>query len=263
MTHAILFLFALLAYCLPVQAANYFTADLRARQATYKNAETKESLVAYLTQGLSSDQEKARAIAAWIAYQMEKNGYRDRQLIRYSNLGQAAPALLPNDPFVTRIGTPREFADLFTELATLAGLKAATIPGYAGKNISAPRSQDPTGVLVKTLLQTTAVSNYTLQRYEAAWNAVYTDEEWHLIDTYWMISGTVIGARGISTDLQMKTFLKQREKRPPTVASLRRGKTIDDDYFYAKPRFMIKTHFPNDSFWQFITPPRTWATFVS
>lgn len=241
----------------------YYMADLRARQATLKDAESIETLAAYLTKDLKTDVQKVRAVAVWMVYQMEKNGYRAKQLIRYSNLGIPAPAPLENDPFKTRIGTPREFAALFEQIARAAGLNVVTVNGYAGKNISAPRARKPAWAAAQTLLSFISEENSDLQRYEAAWNAVEIDKEWYLIDTYWMIAGTTESAKDISSDAGMRLFLKRRLRHTPAPSTLRRGKTIDEDYFFAKPRFFIKTHFPLDPKWQFITPPRSWATFVS
>lgn len=241
----------------------YYMADLRARQATNQDAVTIENLASYLTKDLKTDQQKARAVAMWMFYQMEKDGYRSKQLIRYSNLGILAPPPLKNDPFKTRIGTSRDFAELFEKIARSAGLTVVTIFGYAGKNISSPKPQDPVWTAAQTLLTFASKENASLQRYEAAWNAVQINGNWHLIDTYWMIAGKTESAKEISSESSMKLFLKRRTRRTPSPASLRRGKNLDEDYFFAKPRFFIKTHFPNDPKWQFITPPRTWATFAS
>lgn len=259
----LLFFLCLISLRTTAAGGGYYMADLRARQATLNDAASIESLAAYLTKDLKTDEQKARAVAVWMVYQMEKNGYRAKQLIRYSNLGIQAPAPVENDPFKTRIGTPQEFAALFERIARAAGLTVVTINGYAGKNISAPRARKPSWTAAQTLLSFISQENSDLQRYEAAWNAVQIDGKWNLIDTYWMIAGTTESARDISSDASMRLFLKRRLNRTPSPSSLRRGKTIDEDYFFAKPRFFIKTHFPLDSEWQFITPPRSWATFVS
>ncbi len=261
-------LICLLVFCLfPVvsRAQNYYMIDLRAKRATWKEAQTPETLVSYLTKNLSSDAEKARAIAAWIVFQVDRDGYRAKQLISSSNKGTLASEPVENDVFKTRIGTPQEFAALFHQLASLAGLEVVTIPGYAGYHISAPRNmRQPIYTAAATILGYEPRVNADLQRYMASWNAVKIKGEWQLIDTYWMISGDEARtARDIQTDQGMALFLKRRLQMPPQISSLIRGKKIDDKYFLAKPRFFIKTHFPNDSVWQFITPPRTWATFVS
>lgn len=242
----------------------YGLIDNRAKTATWEQATDKQSLVQHLTQNLTSDTDKARAIAAWIAFQMQRDGYRRYVLIKASDQNRLAPEPLPNDPFITRIGTPRDFAELFQELASLAGLKAVTIDGFAGKNIRAFRYQAPKYRAGETLYHFWTQTNYPLQRYQATWNAVQIDDEWRLLDTYFMIADDdLYAAKTIRTDFAMKSFLKQRLRRHPTVRTLTAAKRIDNDYFLANPRRFAKTHFPLDSQWQLLSVPLTWASFIN
>ena len=60
----------------------------------------------------------------------------------------------------------------------------------------------------------------------------------------------------------MERFLSKRERRQPTLSELTKGKTINNDYFDAKPRAFIKTHFPFDNQWQLLPTPVTLASFL-
>lgn len=249
---------------LSVSAQSYGMIDNRAKAISWGQASDKQALVTHLTQNLTSDKNKARALAVWIAFQMQRDGYRHSVLIKASNQNRLAPEPIPNDPFVTRIGTSYDFARLFQELATLAGLKAVVIDGFAGTDIQAFRYQKPVYQAGETLYHIWTKTNHPLQRYQASWNAVEINGKWELLDTYYMIADTKLyGAETIRTDFAMTSFLNQRRQRHPSVRSLTSGKYIDNDYFLAKPRFFVKTHFPLDSKWQLLAVPLTWASFIN
>jgi len=257
--------FIFLFICLweiPTFADPYLLLDNRAQSAP--TFETEAELVAYLTEGLSDDKAKARVLAAWIVYQMERDGYRRKELIRYSNQNRSAPEPLFNDSFKTRIGTSQDFATLFSDLCRVAGLEVQTIPGYAGENIQTFRYKKPLGQVLETMMNYWSDQNYPLQRYQASWNAVKINDKWELIDTYWMIANpNLFAAKTISSKTAMERFLEKRIQRLPSRQQLSAGKRINNDYFCAKPNFFIKTHFPLDSQWQLLPVPWTWSTFTS
>ena len=236
--------------------------DNRAQNAP--TFETESELVSYLTEDLSDDRSKARVLAAWMVYQMERDGYRHKELIKYSNQNRPAPDSIPNDPFKTRIGTPQDFANLFADLCRAAGLEAQVIIGYAGDNIQAFRYQKPVFRAAEVMMNYWTNENYPLQRYQASWNAVKINDKWELIDTYWMIANqNLFAAKNVSSNRTMKRFLEKRIQRLPSRQQLSVGKRINNNYFCAKPTFFIKTHFPLDSQWQLLPLPRTWSAFIS
>ena len=257
---SVILLFIIL-WATPIFAGSYTLLDNRAQNASVFETETE--LVTYLTDGLSDDQSKARVLAAWMVYQMERNGYRHKELIKYSNQNRPAPQALSNDSFKTRIGTPQEFANLFADLCRAAGLEVQVIPGYAGNNIQSFRYKKPAFQAAEVMLNYWTGENYPLQRYQASWNAVKINDNWELIDTYWMIANDrLYAAKNISSTTAMEHFLEKRIQRLPSRQQLARGKRINNDYFCAKPTFFVKTHFPLDSKWQLLPLPRTWSAFI-
>lgn len=257
----IMLFLGILCVALPLWAASYGFIDNRARQLPVKQAGTKEQLVAQLTKGMKSEEEKARVIAAWIAYQVQRNGYEDKMLIQASNRSRAADAPMENNIFKSRIGTPKEFADLYTELAKLAGLQAVTITGYAGRNVPAYRYDNPSIQTLEPMMNRARGGDYKLQRYVAAWNAVKIKGKWELVDTYWMINGEIKTGQEKS-ERAMRSFLAKRNNKTPSLATLTQNKSINNDYFMADPRWFIKTHFPNEEEWQLLPVPKKWNSFT-
>ncbi|MGN1063541.1 MAG: transglutaminase domain-containing protein [Alphaproteobacteria bacterium] len=245
----------------PVWAVNYNTLDARARRLSVPNTLSKEQLVTALTNGLTDAADKARVLAAWMVYQIDRNGYERQKLIEASNKTTPADPPLPNDIFKTRIGTPDEYAELFAELATLAGLEVVKIEGYAGRNVPASRYEHKTMKALEPVINRIRGGNYRLQRYAAAWNAVKINGTWQLLDTYWMTKGERMVGQDKSA-YAMRSFLAKRAKNTPSVSSLAKGKSIDNDFFFAKPQDFVKTHFPDNPDWQLLSVPRTWSDFT-
>ena len=235
--------------------------DLRARSAP--DFQSPAELAAYLTKGLNTEKDKARVLAAWMVYRLERDGFRHQELIRWSNKNRAAPEALDNQTFETRIGTPQDFARLFQTLGSAVGLNVHVIDGFAARDIAAFRYQTPVGQAIEVLTDHW-LGSYHLQRYQASWNAVWADEEWHLVDTYWMIADQdLYAARSIQNRREMSRLLKRRIQHLPSRQALMRGKQIDSRYFFAKPSFFIRTHYPYQAEWQLMPVPWTWASFVN
>ena len=257
--------FLLIGCCLisfRVQSQLYGPADVRAKNAPA--FETEQELTRYLIEGLTDDKLKARVIAAWIVYQMQRDGYRHKELIKYSNQNRRAPEPVNNNPFQTRIGTYQDFARLFQSMGEQAGLTVTTIQGYAGENINTNQYREPAYQAGKILLNLWHGNTHSLQRYQASWNAVQIDGQWYLLDTYWMIANqNLFEAQTISSPKGMELFLQRRKNTRPAKSLLTRGKQIDNRYFLAKPRFFIQTHFPLDEQWQLLPIPWTWSTFTN
>lgn len=244
-------------------AMGYGALDRKARTLPIRQAQTKEQLVEQLTGDLDSDEAKARILASWMAFQIQRNGFEYQKLIQASNAGRPANPPLPNDIFKTRIGTPQEFADLYAELASMAGLQVATITGYAGWRVPSNRYEKP---LMQTLEPVMNVVNRNsaanrLQRYASAWNAVKIGDEWKLVDTYWMVDGELRTGNEMS-ESQFKRFLEKRMRKTPSLSTVTQSKRIDDTFFFTRPRTFIRTHFPDDDQWQLLPSPKSWGSFT-
>ena len=244
-------------------ADSYVQWDRLAKNAPLSVADSPRQLVSYLTKNATTETQKARVLAAWMVYQVQRDGYRRKVLIRFSNKNLPAPKALDNHTFQTRIGTSQDFASLYQELCALAGLQAVIIDGFVGNDIQAFRYNNAYYQAAEVALSQWLGENNTLQRYRASWNAVKINDTWRLVDTYKMIANDdLYVAQDIQTEAAMKRFLKKRQEHTPRPNVLAIGKHIDNAYFFAKPNQFVKTHFPLDSKWQLLAVPRTWATFV-
>lgn len=256
--------FSLFCFAANVQAASNSILDARARKLPIEQGQTVEDVVKNLIQPGYTDQEKARVLASFVAYQVQKNGYALNELKKASARNREAKIVPTGDILKTRLGTSFDYAELYQQLCTAAGLKAVVINGYAGMNVRKPSRSNPKLEVVQHALQQNGIlPNYDMQQYEAAWNAVYVDKKWILVDTYWM-SGhdEAFVGREMKNERDMNRFLKQRSIRQPSLSDLTRNKTIDNDFFDAKPRTFVKTHYPFDSAWQLLSVPVSLSSFV-
>ncbi|MBR5130781.1 MAG: hypothetical protein IKV03_06130 [Alphaproteobacteria bacterium] len=235
--------------------------DNHAKKLPTSQTTSKEQVVAQLTNGLTNDTDKARVLAAWVAYQVDKNGYEYEKLVKASNHNTLADPALKNDVFSTRIGTSFDFAKLYAELATIAGLKVVIIDGYAGENIPSSRYSGRLMQALEPSVNRIRGGTYRLQRYEGAWNAVNINGNWQLVDTYWMSKTNKMIGRDL-TERQMTKEMEKRKRKLPSASQLVANKRIDNEYFFAKPRNFVKTHFPFESKWQLLPVPTTWSSFT-
>nr|XP_005989201.1 PREDICTED: kyphoscoliosis peptidase-like [Latimeria chalumnae] len=141
-----------------------------------------------------SSREKVYAIWKWICQNIEYDyeGYKDT-----ANCDCSPEAVLKKGK-----GICAGYAKLFKEMCSAIGVTTEYISGYA-KGASYKLGDSFLG---KT-------KNH-------AWNAVYLEEKWHLLDSCW-------GA----------------------------GRKTDDFYFLTEPREFIKNHFPEDTKWQLLDKP--------
>ncbi len=241
----------------------YSVPDKLAKQASGKNTESVVALAKYFNEHLKTDEQKARAAAMFIVYQMEKDGYREKRAQEAGLKNQPLKPLADiNEPLKTRIGTSADFAKLFQQLTTEMGLESKIITGYAGKKIPTKRlSQQAIQTTARALNPNVDTTNYQLQPYEASWNAVKVNGTWKLVDTYWMIMGAGAG-KALKTDNDWLRFIGSRLKNPPKFDELSKGKRIDGTYFFTDPRVMIKTHFPTDETDQLLKSPVSWIQFT-
>ncbi|MBR7159263.1 MAG: hypothetical protein IKD08_06295 [Alphaproteobacteria bacterium] len=222
----------------PVLAANYSTLDNRALRTPVEKETDIQTLVDYLTSGLTDAEEKARVIAAWIAYRVDFDTYKQEKYEDSTESNKRDFAIPDSgDPFFTRKGTSKDFADLFQRMAEIAGLQVATIEGYTNSNY-----RDRASSLWY-------------------WNAVVADNKWNLLD----ISKAAPRSNLDQDSRSNRSYARDIQRRLDNPESLnrkirkesRRTKVFqeDDKWFFVKPKDMIETHFPRNPDWQLLNPP--------
>uniref|UniRef100_A0A8C8SIT5 Kyphoscoliosis peptidase n=1 Tax=Pelusios castaneus TaxID=367368 RepID=A0A8C8SIT5_9SAUR len=182
--------------------------DAYASKVSVKNS--IEDLVKALLQKARTDLEKVRAIWMWICHHIEYDvvGFHNKDL-RFCE---------PTDVLQKGKSVCSGYAALFQQMCSLAGVQCMKLSGYA-KGYSYRSGQSFSGD-----------SNH-------AWNAVYLDGRWHLLDSTW---GT-----GHLDSCSKFTF------------------EYNEFYFLTHPALFINSHFPDNSNWQLLKPALTLKEFES
>ena len=136
---------------------DYTALDLHALAAPPELIASPEALLKYLLQPATSDEDKARLLFRWVTNNIEYD-------IDSYKSGIATPASLA-EVLRTRKSMCGGYANLFAELARLAGLEVMSISGYV-KGFSY-QPGEPLGEV------------------NHEWNAVRIDGQWRLIDSTW------------------------------------------------------------------------------
>lgn len=250
-----------LAFSAQAAKSNFYKIDNRAKNTPVIYSETKEQLVQYLTKGLATDEEKARAIAAWMVFQIDKNGYEERKMETASSKRFVASAPLGSSIFESRVGTSKEYAELFAELGKMAGLTVEIIEGFRGEKIYRTSAKNPYEKFYNTELFYNRDSDLKLQKFRGFWNAVKIKDGWMLLDVYQMADFPPVASK-IRKEAEMYSFLKKRMRERKSVAGLTKRKRLDDDFFFPEPKKFVETHFPDEEKWQLLNPPVTWVQFT-
>ncbi len=225
-------------------AGNYGTLDNRALRTPIEEEKDIPTLVSYLTDGLTEAEDKARVIAAWIAYRVDFDRYKQDKY-EESTESKKRNFSLPDsgDPFLTRKGTSEDFAKLFKRMGEAAGLKVEVIEGYTNGDY---RDRN------KSLWY---------------WNGVEANGQWNLLDISTAaprdnITQDSRSNRSYARDIQRRLDNPEALNRKSRKES-RRNKTLqnDDKWFFVKPKDMIDTHFPLNPDWQLLNPPVTSSRF--
>lgn len=212
------------------QAINYHAIDKMAKNM--REYSTEKALVDNLTKRLKTEEEKARAIYAWIVSHIDYDYYKFNAYKEDRKLKQKS------DIFKSRTGICGDIAKLYQKMAKLAGLECEYISGYAGKN----------------------VTRKTLNDSLHAWNAVKIKGKWYLVDATWGINGGDTFGKDIRNDNHYRLELNKRERQKDTNRMKKRD--VDDRYFMADPKWLINTHFPKDKKWQLIQPTKSLNKFL-
>ncbi|NXM74933.1 KY peptidase, partial [Serilophus lunatus] len=168
-----------------------------------------EELVKALLKQARTDLEKVRAIWMWICHNIE-----------YDVEGFHNKDQLPTQPeYVLRMGKSicGGYAKLFEQMCSIAGIQCKKLSGYSkgyGYKIGQTFTED---------------SNH-------AWNAVYLEGRWHLLDSTW-------GSGSVDDSCTEFTY------------------RYNEFYFLTHPALFINSHFPNNSNWQLLKPTVTLKEF--
>ncbi|NWV59112.1 KY peptidase, partial [Malurus elegans] len=192
---------------MPVDLQQFKKLDAYALEVNVKNS--VEELVKALLKQARTDLEKVRAIWMWICHHIEYD------IVGYHNKSQRL--CKPRD--VLRMGKSvcEGYAELFEHMCSLAGIQCKKLSGYS-KGYGYETGQTFTG------------------DSDHAWNAVYLEGRWHLLDSTWG-SGSVD-----------KTFTKFTYR-------------YNEFYFLTHPALFINSHFPDNSNWQLLQPTLTLKEF--
>ncbi|XP_063771630.1 kyphoscoliosis peptidase isoform X1 [Pseudophryne corroboree] len=192
---------------MPVNLKNFEKLDAYAAQVGKPS--TIEELVRSLVKMARTDLEKVRAIWVWICHHIEYDleGLEDKS--KWSSD--------PSQILLTGKGACEGYAGLFENMCRLAGIQCLKIGGY---------SKGHCYVLGQTF---SGETNH-------AWNAVYLNKKWHLVDTTW-------GA-GLS-DRSSKKF----------------NFRYNEFYFLTHPALFIEEHFPDNQNWQLLQVPLSLKQF--
>jgi hypothetical protein len=184
----------------------------RVRQVGYPKGLSLPALSARLTQGLSTEQDKLYAIYLWVSSNIDY----DAAAYFSGNFRDVSGA---QRAYERGLGVCDGYADLVYQLGTAAGLKIEMIEGY-GKGFEYSTGKTP------------GSANH-------AWNAVWLDGRWFLMDATWD-AGAV--------DKRTRQFVRNQ-----------RGL----HYFLADPSFFATSHFPTQPRWQLQNRQRDFAEFLS
>ena len=171
-----------------------------------------EVLAKALTNGMNSDLHKTYAIYRWVTQNIEydTDAYFSNNL---RGIGSAS-AVLQN-----RKAVCDGYSELMMKLGQAAGLKIEKIIGY-GKGASYIVGNAP------------ASSNH-------AWNAVWIDENWYLLDSTWDAG---------SINRETRKFVKKED---------------DFNYFLTSPSIFIYNHYPDLRKWQLLETEWTRQEFFA
>ncbi len=184
--------------------------DAHALPAPADVEDSAHTLARYLCAPAKNDREKARAIYRWIA---DRIGYDDAAYNR-GRYGLADVTTI----FKSHLGVCEDYANLFDLLCTQVGIPSKKIIGFS-KGFS------------------TLVSKNSLEP-DHAWNAVYLDSAWHVLDVTW--------AAGYG---QMRNGLLHTTKR------------FEGYWFCTPPEEFVCLHLPSERRWQLLDQPLSLGDF--
>lgn len=175
--------------------------DKRARNAPTNISKNIPDLTKYLVHNYSNDLHKVRSFYTWIAYNIEYDTEAYSNNIKRINQSEA-------DILKRKKAVCLGFASLFKMMCEQANIPSLTINGYTKNSLT---------------------NNVDLSTPDHAWNAVFLNNRWHLIDVTW------------GSGNQKEWF---------------------EYYFLCPPEKLIYSHLPADPMWQLLDCPLQAGIFI-
>ena len=220
---------ALIGSVAHVEAKSYLAVDRHAQNAPKVSSEIKlKQVVKYLTGPFSDDENKARAIYAWIVYHIDYDTYKFNVFLDNQKRGRSNAVPEVDSILKTHAGICEDIAPLFVKMAQYAGLEAVTITGIAANNM--------------------AITRRTADEFAHVWAAVKINGDWEYVDPTWAIGSNQIFSN-ITNDVAYRRQMKARVHDDKTYEA-RKDRSVSNEWFMTDKDEMIKTHFPDDDRWQ-------------
>ena len=162
-----------------------------------------------ITEGLTNDNEKAIAIAYWIMFNLRYDFKKFTSGNPYQNTSVKT--------LKTRKGLCSEFAELYNEMARSLGIQSQSIYGY--------------------IHDFDHFEGDSLFFAEHAWNMVYLEGKWHLLDLTWS-NGNLVQKQQFLRKLLFKWF------GIPFKIKWKYVKGSNPFWLFCSPKEMAKTHLP-------------------
>ncbi|MEK6479205.1 transglutaminase domain-containing protein [Catalinimonas sp. 4WD22] len=191
--------------------SEYSKIDEHARNTPAKYNRSVEDLAQYLTKPAKNDFEKVRSFFVW----MSENITYDVDLFRRYRPGSSLN-ITAEDVLKRKKAVCQGYADLFTALCDEVGISSRMVPGYSKGFGNSNRTDFSTA--------------------DHAWNAVYLDNKWYLLDATW-------GAGGLNDKMQYVAY-------------------FNEQYFLSDPKVFIKDHMPLHPMWQLLDCPVSLKAFA-
>lgn len=185
-----------------MQAQDFTALDIIAKQAPKSATKNVASLAIYLNTHTSNDLEKVRAYYVWITHNINYD-----TKVFFSNTPN--PKTTAIDALKQRTAVCQGYSELFKELCGTSNIPCFLISGY-----SKGYGFDP---------------NKRLTNADHAWNVVFIEGKWQLIDATW-------GSGHVGYDRKFK-------------------QKFDEEFFLADPQKFILKHLPTDPMWQLLPCP--------
>ncbi|XP_076104225.1 uncharacterized protein LOC143072937 [Mytilus galloprovincialis] len=212
---------------------NYASAIDQAMQNMSHKAETYESLMKDLVDGLETEKEKVYAITLWLSQQ-------DIEIGKFQKFKPDTPRgymhLIQN-----RRGT---FPSFFAQLCRKAGMPCVIVSGYSKSASYDVGEMDDT----------------VLKQNTNAWNVVYADKAWHIVHPFWVCRGLVGHRLGGYVKIEKGgQAIMQKE----TASEGQLTKCFNKYYIFTDPNEFVYRNIPVDeqAKWQLLRKPLTFDEY--